>query len=103
MVAAVLVKAAAGCKLRHGSAHELGIPQQRIPAVTRAQDAVEFDAHALAGNLIEQRRTGRQRCSRCRLDREIQPAREPYRAQHAQGIFLEAPARLAHRANLPVR
>ncbi len=99
VVAAVLVEPAADRELGNRRAHELGVLEHRVPAATRREDPAELDAHALAGNRVEQGRAGREGRGGLRLYIEIEPAGEADGAEHAERILLEAHARHADGAD----
>ena len=99
VVRAVLVEAGHGRELRYGLAQDLRLVHEGPSHASRAHDAVQLLPYALARDVLQAVRALKKRPLRLGLYVEAQAAREAHRPQHAQRVFLEAPARVAHGAN----
>ncbi len=99
VVGALLVEASHGGELGDGRAHDVELVAKRPGDAAGGEDAVHLLAHALARYAPELGRAGSERLLRGGIDGKAEAAREAHGAQDAQGVLLEAAARLPHRAD----
>ncbi len=100
VVRRALVKTAHASKFGNSGAHELGITDERVAAMAGDEDSLELDAHTLAGDLVEQRRTFGEGLRRGRVHGKVESAGKAHRTQHAQRVLLKTATGLTHSANL---